>query len=254
MIRNKLTTGKNYPPRISNLYRLLFLTSTVTPSVLPYYGSPELRKDEYVKAIRFYLENTPYRILVVDNSGYDFNKDFPREDRIEALSYKEDNPTDKGKGYGEMLLMQYGFRYSQFLKEANQIVKITGRHIIKNINQQLRLCNDIAALYVDATMQLDFARSYFFVSPKSLYERYLFPRIEELDDPQGIYLEHLLGRSIRKWLRDKGEYHQFLLPVHIIGRGGTAASQYKSPSIDRYVSIAAKFFLFELKKIMIRRW
>ncbi len=207
-----------------------------------------------MKAIRFYLENTPYRILIVDNSGCDFRMDFPNEARIEALSYKEEMPTDKGKGYGEMLLMQYGFRHSQFLKESEQIVKITGRHIIKNINQLLYFCNNFEALYVDSTMQLNFARSYFFVSPKSLYEKYLFPRIETMDDSQGVYLEHLLGASIRKWLRGKGVYHQLLLPIHIVGRGGTTASQYTAPSIERYVSIAAKFFLFELKKMIIRRW
>lgn len=234
--------------------RLLFLTSTVTPSVIPYWGSVEVRRKEYVKAIKFYLENTSYKILVVDNSGYDFRADFPDEKRLELLHFVETRKNVKGKGYGELLLMEYGFEHSEFIKVANQIVKITGRHIIKNINSLLNFCFQDKAVYVDSTLKMDFARSYFFVAPQTFYVKNLFPKKEMLNDNEGIYLEHILGQSIVEWINKGNIYHEFLLPIHIEGRPGISSVAYQAPNIKRKIAIASKYFLMEIKKMFISKW
>lgn len=234
--------------------RLLFLTSTVKPSVIPYWGSVEVRKKEYINAIKFYLENTSYRILIVDNSGYDFNVDFPNEGRLEALSFVETSKNTKGKGYGEILLMEYGFKHSKFIREANQIVKITGRHIIKNIDKLLAFCNQENAVYVDSTLKIDFARSYFFVAPKSFYIANLFLKKELMNDGDGVYLEHILAQSIKEWMNHGNVYHEFLIPIHIEGRPGISSVAYQAPNIKRKIAIASKFYLMEIKKIFVSTW
>lgn len=232
---------------------VLFLTSTVTPSVIPFAGSAEERKKEYIKAIKFYLEQTTYKILIVDNSGYDFNKEINNE-RLEALSYVDSTPNNKGKGYGETLLMIYGFAHSTFLRNAQHVIKITGRHIIYNINSLLRFSKNPYAVYIDCTLDFTFARSYFFVAPKKFYEEYLFPHKEQMDDSAGIYLEHVLGGCLSRWISDGNKCHEFLQPIHIIGRPGTSSIAYQAPGIKRKLMIIIKYVLFEINMQMAKKW
>lgn len=66
--------------------KLIFLTSSVAPRTIKCSGSADERKNEYIKAIHFYLNNTNSNVLIVDNSGYDFSKDI-KNNRFESLSY-----------------------------------------------------------------------------------------------------------------------------------------------------------------------
>ena len=223
--------------------RLIFLTSTVKPKDLPFFGTVEERRMEYINNIKYLLKKTDYPILIVDNSGYDFKNDFPNEERLEALYYVEDNKNVKGKGYGELQLMKYGFTHSLFIKDANQIVKITGRHIIANIKKILKHCPNINTIYADATLDLQSARTYFFLSPPIFYNDYLFPRMEELNDSEGYFLEHLVADSIKKWMKNKENYRELFNPLYIIGHAGTSPIAYKRPNFRRYLNIYAKYYL-----------
>lgn len=229
--------------------KLLFLTSTVSPSSIAFCGSVEQRRREYIKAVEFYLSNTSYRILIVDNSGYDFSHDFPNEKRLEALSFTECRPTTKGKGYAESLLMQYGFLHSKFIQEATQIIKITGRHIIKNINKQIFFCTDENAVYADSMINFFNARSYFFLAPKEFFLSWFFGRVEELNDDKGFYFEHLLANCIKQWRMVGGKYHELVLPVYIIGHPGGSSELYHAPSFKRYFVIFCKYIIVELMNL-----
>lgn len=226
--------------------RLLFLTSTVYPSGVKFAGTQEQRRLEYIKAIKFYLAETDYKILIVDNSAYDYNRDFQKNERLECLAYKAKDHSDFGKGYGELCLMKYGFEHSIFIKEADQIVKITGRHIIKNINQILVPCSQKDAAYIDIDIHLSFAMTYFFVSPKSFYTSYLFPNINKLNDSKHCYLEHIVARCLVKWLDEHHEFHEFKYPIYIIGHQGTSNTTYKTPGLIRYIKIGMKYLLIEI--------
>lgn len=147
--------------------RILFLTSTVSPSNINFVGSKEQRRLEYIHAVNFYLEETNFLILIVDNSGYDFSQDFNNNKRIECLAYKADDHSAFGKGYGELSLIKYGFEHSHFLLNADQIIKVTGRHIIKNINRLMVSCTDKNAVYVDVDLKLSFAMTYFLYHQKN---------------------------------------------------------------------------------------
>lgn len=229
--------------------RLIFLTSTVAPSSIAFSGSIEQRRQEYIRAIQFYLSETKYKILVVDNSDYDFYNDFPNEERLEALHFIETRSVSKGKGYAESLLMQYGYEHSAFIHEATQIIKITGRHIIKNINHQLLFCQDENAIYANCNINLSNAAAEFFIVSKHFLVYEIFPRIEELNDLGGFYLEKLLGNAIMKWRKNGGKYHELVLPIYIVGRSGASGQKYHAPSLSRYCTIFAKYVICEVMNI-----
>lgn len=147
--------------------RVLLLTSTVSPKDNPFVGTMEQRRIEYIRAIKWYLKNTPYKIVIVDNSNYDFSLDI-RDTRLDTFRF--DAPfQNKGKGYGELGIIDYGLSHSKSLKFASQIIKITGRHIVTNIMELLDECNDVDAVYEDSNLWLKQAYTYFIVAPKSFY-------------------------------------------------------------------------------------
>lgn len=226
--------------------KLLFLTSTVSPSNISFAGSMSQRRDEYVKAIRFYLEETNCPILIVDNSGYDFKRDFPNEERLECLAYQASDHSSRGKGYGELSLIKYGFEHSCLIEHANQIVKITGRHIVKNINALLDSCKQEKAVYADVDVHLRFAMSYFFVAPKEFYIEKLFPNVELLDDKGHFFFEHLLASMLKQWLQKGNNFHEFRKPIFLVGHPGASSIAYKKPGWQRKFMIRLKYIIREL--------
>lgn len=226
--------------------RILFLTSTVSPSNINFVGSKEQRRLEYIRAVNFYLEETNFLILIVDNSGYDFNQDFNNNKRIECLAYKADDHSAFGKGYGELSLIKYGFEHSHFLLNADQIIKVTGRHIIKNINRLMVSCTDKNAVYVDVDLKLSFAMTYFFVSSKEFYNCCLFPNLCKLNDRKGYYLEHLVAEALNVWMLSHHKFHEFKYPIYLKGHQGASLKSYRAPGILRYLKIRLKYIIREL--------
>lgn len=226
--------------------KLLFLTSTVEPSKISFAGSISQRRAEYVNAIRYYLEETNYPILIVDNSGYDFKQDFPNEKRLECLAYQAGDHSSRGKGYGELNLMMYGFAHSCLIENAHQIVKITGRHIVKNINVLLDSCKQENAVYADVDIHLRFAMSYFFVAPKEFYIKRLFPSVEQLNDKGHFFFEHLLASLLKQWLQAGKNFHEFKQPIYLVGHPGASGIAYKKPGIQRKILIRLKYIIREM--------
>lgn len=173
---------------------LLFLTASVNVGgalhVSDELQQTEVRIQQYLQAIRIQLENTTFRILLVENTGYDFSKHFTAEiasGRMEVLTfYGNERAGDLGRGYGEMVILKYGFEHSQFVKECNTVIKVTGRHVVHNTQQLYRLIKLFRHKrdFVAANLQgyTHWATSDLFVASKSFYENHLFPLTPQLKD------------------------------------------------------------------------
>ena len=122
---------------------ILLLTACVKPN----YGGDrpkadvELRRREYVAAVEWYLLNTPYKVVLCDNSGTDITADLRRGAwggvRLEVLTYSAAPiPASRSYGYGEMDIVEYALAHSRLLCSAGPsdiVVKITGRLKLLNI-------------------------------------------------------------------------------------------------------------------------
>lgn len=102
---------------------ILLLTGCIVPNVTDklYYSDPEERQRQYVEALRWYLNNTPYKIIFAENSGTDLSPLF-HTDRIEFLTYKS-KPTvpERSRGYKEMEILEYVRDHSQFLNSGGHV-------------------------------------------------------------------------------------------------------------------------------------
>lgn len=224
--------------------RVILLTATVRPSIVTKdTGSCEERFKEYLEAIDFYMKHTIYPIVIVDNSNYGFSRIIHDSSRFESLSY-DGIDIGRGKGWGECDILKYALKHSVLLKDVDQIVKITGRLIVNNINRILSNCRDSNAVYADADLKLTYVHSYFFCCSRSFLERELFPRHDQMYDKEGVHFEHVLGFSIRSSI---GEYafHEINYPIHLIGHAGSSREYYKKPSLIRYILIIIKYIINE---------
>ncbi|PTX44077.1 hypothetical protein C8P64_0047 [Christiangramia gaetbulicola] len=117
---------------------VILLTGTITPNSKTTLSvkDPKIRLTQYMEALQFYIEKTKSRIVFVENSGTDFNV-FPKiTDRIEYLSFKSPpEKIERGKGFKELQIIEYALNNSEFIKNADAIIKITGRLKVLNINQ-----------------------------------------------------------------------------------------------------------------------
>lgn len=120
---------------------LILLTSCIQPVLSQKYSvvnDENIRLNQYLDAIRFYLSETSASILFIDNSGYDIS-DYPEvrewiaNGRIEVLSYNDESVRKRGKGYGEQHIIKFASENSHLYKRSRYIIKITGRLKILNI-------------------------------------------------------------------------------------------------------------------------
>ena len=234
---------------VEGMNRVLLLTSTVYPDIENYDVDQEERKNEYISAINYYLKNTFYKIVIVDNSDYNFADDII-DRRLECLFYKAvKEDAIYGKGYGESKILSYAIENSLFLQNAEQIVKITGRHIIVNIESLLSSCKNADDVYIDVDLNFKYAHSYFFACNKAFLIDYLLPRQEEMNDSKGSHFEHSLAKALMCWKEQGKIHHEFRYPIFIDGHPGNSSIMYKKPTVIRRIKILVKYYLNEIKII-----
>lgn len=218
---------------------LLFLTACVNPKGMAYtkLSSPEVRLQQYKAALDWYLENTGFQILLVENSHWDFSagyKAYIDSGRLEFLTFDgNDYDRSRGKGYGEAAIMEYGIAHSRLLKTAPPnllIVKVTGRLICRNINELCR-CQYGGSVYANIAKDDwggNISTSQFVIAPLSFWREYFLPNREDLDDSKCYHFEHLLYDSIVKWRKDGKRFREFWNVPMMEGVSGTSGAVIKT--------------------------
>lgn len=120
---------------------VILLTACVNPGnmVNTVLVDAEIRRKQYIDALKFYLAETDYPIVFIENTEENFSdlfKDYITSKRLEYITFQGNNNLyqKRGKGYGEAVIIEYALRYSQFIHECEYVVKITGR--LKLINMK----------------------------------------------------------------------------------------------------------------------
>jgi len=132
----------------------IILTSTVNinkkKSYL-YQIDKNERINTYLKSILQWLNKTNFNIILVENSGYNFDELNYEKDKyknkFEVISFKETEISDAkylmnndSKGASEIFAINYAFKNSKLIKnidKSNFIIKITARYFIPELEQYL---------------------------------------------------------------------------------------------------------------------
>lgn len=240
---------------------VLFLTACVNPANMSKTAliNPQVRLSQYIDAIRFYIDNTRFKILLVENTNFDLTPFFLDEikyGRLEFLKFNGNNYNPLlGKGYGEGKILEYGFKNSIFINNANVVIKITGRQQILNINLIVSSILNIRKskfIALDIICKKKFASSGFVIADKTFYTDYFIPNIEKINDNIDYYFENLLFDSLCAFVGDGNKFIQFPFPYKIDGYSGTTGKIIPKPSFIRSIKTFLKFvyYMFKYPKLM----
>lgn len=213
---------------------VVLLTGTVVPNVMDnlVVFQPEVRKNQYLSAIRWYVKNTDYRIVFCENSGTDISPLLNEEEkeRVEVLTFAQPQITDptKDRGYTEMLIIEYALQHSLYLSNADLVVKGTGRLILKNIKSLVGMCKG-RRLFVSTWMVYGclYAESRFFLCCVE-WLRYFVGYKDKVC--VNCNFEATLAQTVRCSVNEAGfHFHYPIVRPWINGVGGGSGVQYELP-------------------------
>jgi hypothetical protein len=214
---------------------IVFLTATIT--VKDHVGNtvrrdPAVRRRDYENALRCWLE-TPgnFQIVFCENSGSDLSslqtlceQHNPYRRQVEFLSF--DAPAyapHKGKGYGEMLILEHALKHSRLIQPQSPLIKVTGRHYMKNFSALLQAVEqhsetEIFCIFYQGLTYVD---TRCFVMRACLAEKYLLPLAEQINEEQHLWFEHVTAQAVHRAIADQ---HCWRLPPEAFEIVGTSAT------------------------------
>lgn len=212
---------------------VVLLTGTIVPNVVDKLAvfQPEVRKNQYLSAIRWYVENTDYRIVFCENSGSDVSPFLNAEEkeRVEVLTFAQPQITDptKDRGYTEMLILEYALQHSQYLSNADLIVKGTGRLILKNIKSLVGMCKR-RRKFVSTWMLYGclYAESRFFLCSVSFLRYFVGVKDKVCVN---CNFEATLAQTVRSSIKEGYIFHYPIIRPWISGVGGGSGAQFELP-------------------------
>lgn len=223
---------------------VILLTACVDPKgmIFTTLNNRDIRKEQYIQSIKWYLNRTNLPIVIVDNSLFDFSPFFSQDikkGRLECLAFDGNNfNANLGKGFGEGEIMRYAFENSLFIHKCKTVIKITGRYIIENLVSQLRIISFVPkwrqVVFTDTIEGYPWKHSTgCFIASKYFYEKSFLKDLLNCDDSKGMFYEVLFDNCITQYITDdNGKASSFPLMLSVKGISGTSGQEYKKQKIS----------------------
>ncbi len=233
---------------------LLVMTATVTPApgAQVKRSSPQVRLEDYKRALRFWLRY-PHacaeRILFLENSGADLSElgaiakdENPLGREVEFVSLPvHEIPPGGNYGYSEMQMLDEGLALSTLRAATTHMIKTTGRltfpalgKALDRIEKSARESSSAFELMIDCR-RLGFprrgsdARVQLFVCTHDFCDRVLRKANREMNSSGARLLEQLIFRKVIPFLGQPGYYLRFPCSIDPVGTFGFKDRRYDSP-------------------------
>ena len=182
----------------------IVLTSTIDSNRCSFVQRTdiEVRKKDHLDTLSKFLTHPEFRFVVIENSNYDlgcYREMFANElHRIELISYDGNNYNrGLGKGYGELDMLLYVIRNSEYLKEDTHFTKISGRYYMTKISEVLKDRNQYDYVYYDAQnpdlrqTRKQRQHTFFYYTPKDIFYNYFYNN-NQVNDSGGKNIESII--------------------------------------------------------------
>lgn len=220
----------------------LVLTAAIDPRGCPdvHRSDPALRERDYVNALWRWtalmnesslMNGLSFRILFVENSGADltsFRSRIQDSADVDIIQYTEASDViAKGKGNAEGRIIEHIAKYLEESAHSGVVAKCTGRLWVNNFDACLRdLRPPGHFLRLTIRRNLDLADSRFFVCDGATWRKYLRGMDNEVDEPSGVFLEHVLARRALQAIGDGVSFLPFPRLPRIQGVSATTGRNY----------------------------
>lgn len=233
---------------------VILLTACIDPKGMAFTAIQDKNERllQYRKALQWYLENTKWPIVFVENSNYDITPMFKKYvecGRLEIITF-DGNSYDKslGKGYGEALIIEYGINNSRIINNSTILLKVTGRLIAHGAPRILNSIKDISGYvyadwHEDCRVGLKKVNSQFVIAPITFWEEYFLPFKGVLNDSKNFFFEHLLKDAIIRWSEDGFHFSELPFCAQFEGVSGSRGVKFR-PSMKNEVRHFIRTHLF----------
>ncbi|MDF1549852.1 MAG: hypothetical protein P1P88_18640 [Bacteroidales bacterium] len=240
---------------ISNKKYCLLLTASISPPQQSFLlrSNHVDRLEDYISALAFWSRMS-LPIVFVDNSNFPLNsieKERFNNNQIEFLQISN-NDVIRGKGYGEVNIIDWALKKSEIIHNSDMVFKVTGRFKVLNFD---RIYNSVLSEkenhFIYATMSKNFtvADSRFYLFAKKHFADYFQKFADQIDDSKKLYFEHILAKSILLSIADGKKWSMFPEAPIYKGYYGTSNKKYKHNIIYKI----KKKFIYKLKKYFISK-
>jgi hypothetical protein len=236
----------------NNCVILLTASIKVGEIVNTKYTNSELRKNDYINSLFYYLNRTNNKIVFVENTNTDLSEYFFKyieDGRLEMLTFEGNkfNP-NLGKSFGEIEIIEFAINNSKILNSCNNILKITGRYQILNINTLNLLFQKYENSLIGSFFcKLEMMDSRIFLAPRFFYLQCLLEYKHFIDESKQKYFEHALALACFKFLSNPNNiFFEFNHLPRIHGTFATFNKKYNS----RLIYYVFRNSLFHLKKFL----
>jgi hypothetical protein len=188
------------------------------------------RLADYRSAFHKWIKDPHVASMVfVENSGFDLSEfaeiaKSATNKRVEFLSFKCP-PFDGslGKGYGEMLCLEYCLQHSKLINSTTRFLKVSGRYYLLKADVLLRFISEQSRSDVICNFKdhLTWADSRAFGGSVQFLKEYLCPMKDQVNETGQSEFEHVLARAVHNLMANSGGWS---MTPHALQIDGTSAS------------------------------
>ena len=212
----------------------------------------EIRKNEYIDTIKYYLKKYNLPVVFVENSNEDLSAYFKEEinnNRLEILTFDGNRyPAEIGKGLGELKCIEYGITNSQIINDNSFVFKITGRYKVLNLPNFIGVYNRNPSieLLADLTNNFRLSASAIFGFRPFFARQYLFKNAHLINDQDDFYFEHALGKAVLEAIGDQVKFHIFKHYPRVRAISGTTGKAVKKSFLyllPRHIKYWVRYYI-----------
>ena len=212
---------------------ILLLTGTIDVRDVAFVKrrDPAERQRDYETALaRWLAEPFVNRVIFCENSGFDLRRfslpgdGYQAHKSLELFSYREPSfPGVLGKGYGELSILRYVLQHANSLEPDSFIIKVTGRYHVRNARKYYNFARNRPDVDVicDLSRRLTFADTRIFGACARFLRDYFCPLIDQVNDAEGVFLEHVLARAVHRGIAEGIRWELPPCAPDIVGISGT---------------------------------
>ena len=159
----------------------------------------QVRKGEYLKALRFYLKHYDSPVYFIENSNFNFKEDAGFQSifdtrRVTLIQYPASVEFEKGKGYQEFEILDQTVQ--KLANEFDEFIKVSGRYIVTNFNELKAQKNN--GIVIDRHQKRKVAITSFFSCRFKEYHDYIAGSYKDVNDAAGIFIEHIVYQRLKE--------------------------------------------------------
>lgn len=220
----------------------LLLTATIDPGSTAGVAraDPKLRLADYQASLVKWIKAEGFHALVFcDNSAVETSSIVEvaaSHERLEIVSFDGNySALARGKGAGELDIIRHAFRQSPALSSSDMVLKVTGRLYVRNYLALLRALKTAPAdtVHVNLGEYAQWADSRCFAAAPSFYTCHLLNPPIQPDDSTGMYLEHVMARSVHMAIAKGAQWRPWPCAVRYLGHSGSSGLAYTDHVLNR---------------------